>query len=402
MPLTFRKVCFITLFTAAALGNSVGGQVSGAEKSDWLEVTLERSARQYEYLLTKLNAEEDAPRSFDGRRLTTAVWRDWTSGFFAGSLWQLYEVTGSAPYRRAAEHYTAKLAPSQHNRRTHDVGFVLNCSFGHGYRLTQYPQYRAVLLQGAATLATRFHSKVGSIQSWESRNGWEFPVIIDNMMNLELLLWAAREAPDANLREIAVSHADTTLRNHFRADASSVHVVNYNPRTGEMRERETHQGAAHESAWARGQAWGLYGFTLLYRETKDSRYLAQAERIAEFIMQHPRLPADKIPYWDFDAPKIPHEPRDASAAAITASALLEIGGYVSAELAARYRAFAEAQLRSLASPPYLAEVGTNGGFILRHSTGNFPAGKEIDVPLNYADYYFLEALLRLRRLQSAN
>lgn len=400
MSLSFGKVRFISLFTAVALGNSWGGQLSETEKPAWLEAALERSARQYEYLLTKLESEEHAPRSLEGTRLTTVAWRDWTSGFFAGSLWQLHEVTGQTHWRVAAERYTALLAPAQHNRRTHDVGFVLNCSFGHGYRLTQDPRYRAVLLQGATTLATRFNAKVGSIQSWESRNGWEFPVIIDNMMNLELLLWAAREAPDANLRAIAVSHADTTLRNHFRADASSVHVVNYNPRTGQMRERETHQGASHDSAWARGQAWGLYGFTLMYRETKDARYLTQAGRIAEFIMQHPRLPADKIPYWDFDAPKIPHAPRDASAAAITASALLELADYVAADSAARYRNFAEAQLRSLASPTYLAEIGSNGGFILQHSTGNFPAGKEIDVPLNYADYYFLEALLRLRRVRS--
>jgi uncharacterized protein YyaL (SSP411 family) len=216
------------------------------------------------------------------------------------------------------------------------------------------------------------------------------------MMNLELLMWAAKAANEPRYREIAIAHADTTLRNHFRPDASSYHLVDYDPQTGAVRMKVTVQGFADGSSWARGQAWGLYGYTMMYRETSKPEYLAQARRIADFFMNHPRLPADAVPYWDFDDSAIPNAPRDASAAAITSSALLELAGFVDAASGARYRAFAERQLRSLSSSDYLAAPGENGGFLLKHATGHKPAGKEIDVPLNYADYYFLEALLRLR------
>jgi uncharacterized protein YyaL (SSP411 family) len=219
------------------------------------------------------------------------------------------------------------------------------------------------------------------------------------MMNLELLMWAAREAREPRYREIAITHADTTLRNHFRPDASSYHLVDFDPANGAVRGRVTVQGFADGSAWARGQAWGLYGYTMMYRESKKDDYLRQAQRIAEFFMNHPRLPADKIPYWDFDDTTIPNAPRDASAAAISSSALLELATFSDAATAKRYRDFAEQQLRSLSTKEYLAAPGENGGFLLKHATGHKPAGKEIDVPLNYADYYFLEALLRLKATQ---
>jgi len=321
--------------------------------------------------------------------------KDWTSGFFPGSLWYLYQATGDARWRTAAVRYTALLEPEQTNRRTHDVGFILNCSYGNGYRLTRDPAYRDVLIRGARSMSTRFKPEVGLIRSWDHGN-WKYPVIIDNMMNLELLTWSAREAGEPRLRDLALSHADKTMINHFRPDASTWHVVDYSPTNGVVLEKQTHQGVADESAWARGQAWGLYGYTMMYRETRKPEYLAQAVKVARFLMPHPRLPEDKIPYWDFDAPDIPNAPKDASAAAIMASALIELGDYAEPKLGRQCLALARQQLISLASPAYLAKPGENGGFLLRHCVGNLPKNLEVNVPLNYADFYFLEGLLRYR------
>ena len=393
-PRSFRLVFLSALAASLALN------LRAAEPplAKVIDDALATSAKQYEWMLAHLPADaaRPMPRTFEHGKLVTAATRDWTSGFFPGSMWYLFEATGDAKWRASAAKFTELLAPEQHNTKTHDVGFILYCSYGNGLRLTGNEAYQPVLLNGAQSLSTRFNPIVGCLQSWDARNGWDFPVIIDNMMNLELLLWAAREGPAARYRDLAIRHADTTLKNHFRADGSSFHVVAYDPKDGHVETRVTHQGAADDSAWARGQAWGLYGYTVMYRETKDPRYLAHAQKIAGFIMHHPRLPADKVPYWDFDAPGIPDAPRDASAAAIMSSALLELCTYVQGSAATEYRAFAEAQLRSLASPAYLAEPGTNGGFLLKHSTGHKPKNSEVDVPINYADYYFLEALLRAR------
>jgi uncharacterized protein YyaL (SSP411 family) len=236
---------------------------------------------------------------------------------------------------------------------------------------------------------------VGLIRSWDFGR-WKYPVIVDNLMNLELLTFAARESGDGRLHDIAVAHADNTLQNHFRPDHSSYHVVDYNPTNGNDLRKMTQQGAADDSAWARGQAWGLYGYTAMYRETGRRAYLTQATNIANYILNHPRLPADKIPYWDFDAPGIPEVPRDASAAAIISSALIELSGLVEPTAAQKYLSLARQQLLSLSSPAYRAQPGEAGDFILKHSVGSHPERREIDVPLNYADYYFLEALLRYR------
>lgn len=385
------------LLAAAAL--ATGLRAAEPPLNDAIDSALAASAKQYEWMLAHLPADaaKPLPRTFEHGQLVTIPSRDWTSGFFPGSLWYLFEATGDAKWRASAEKFTALLEPEQHNTKTHDVGFMLYCSYGNGLRLTGNESYKAVLLNGAQSLSTRFNTTVGCIKSWDHGVGkFTFPVIIDNMMNLELMFWAARNGPAERYRDIALRHADTTLAHHFRADNSSFHVVDYDPATGKVLQRITHQGTADDSAWARGQAWGLYGYTVMYRETKDPRYLAQAQKIAAFVMNHPRLPADKVPYWDFDDVKIPNAPRDSSAAAIICSALLELRGYVDAATAASYTAFAEAQLRSLSSPAYLATPGTNGGFLLMHATGNHPKNSEIDVPINYGDYYFLEALLRAR------
>jgi hypothetical protein len=293
---------------------------------------------------------------------------------------------------------TARIEKEKTNKGTHDLGFMLYCSFGNGFRLINDTSYSSVMLTGARSLSTRFRPKIGCIQSWNSRNGWQCPVIIDNMMNLEFLMWAFKKSGDSTFYRICVSHSDTTIKNHFRPDYSSFHVVSYDTITGEVEKKQTWQGAADESAWARGQSWGLYGYTVMYRETKLERYLNQAIHIADFMINHPNMPEDKIPYWDFNAPGIPKVKRDVSAGAIMASALVELSGYVQPEAGKKYLRIAETQLRSLASPAYLAKPGKNGNFILMHSIGSIPGKSEVDVPLTYADYYFIEALLRYKSL----
>lgn len=359
------------------------------------------AAAQYERMLLQLVNRPGFPRTWENGKLTLANRSDWTSGFFGGALWLLFEATGDSKWREAAHAFTAPLEPAKHERGTHDIGFILYCSFGNGWRLTQDPAYREVLLAGARSLGTRFNPTVGCIKSWDWNSAWSFPVIIDNLMNLELLLWAAREGPDPALRAMAVSHANTTMRHHFRADASCCHVVDYDVSTGAVRQQLTHQGLTDESAWARGQGWALYGFTLMYRETRLPAFLAHASRIAEFILNHPQLPEDKVPYWDFDAPAASETPRDTSAAAVICSALLELSEFVPEEPAARYRAVAQQQLRSLSTADYRAPLGGNGCFLLRHATGHMPHHSEVDAPLIYGDYYFLEALLRARRQLTA-
>lgn len=357
--------------------------------------TFALATRQYEFLLESLKGQTNIPRTVVDGKLKLVPPKDWTSGFFPGSIWYLYEFTGKALWKTAAQDYTARLESIKNYGGSHDVGFILNCSYGNGYRLTRDPHYREVLIQGARTLSTRFKPEVGLIRSWD-HGKWQYPVIIDSMMNLELLTWVAREASEPRLRDIAVSHADNTLKNHFRPDASTWHVVDYNPTNGAVIGKQTYQGAADTSTWARGQAWALYGYTMMYRETRRPEYLAQAGKVARFLMNHARLPEDKIPYWDFDAPDIPNAPRDASAAAIMASALIELSDYTEPELGRQCLSLARQQLLSLSSPAYLAKPGENGGLLLRHCVGSMPKNSEVDVPLNYADYYFLEALLRYR------
>jgi len=339
-----------------------------------------------------------SPRSLtpDGNLIMVPS-RDWTSGFFPGVLWYLYELTGKTEWREVAARYTADIEKEKFNGATHDMGFKIYCSFGNHYRLTDDTLSRNIIIESALTLSTRFRPVTGCIRSWDhSRSKWGYPVIIDNMMNLELLFAATRLTGDSSFYSIAVTHANTTIKNHFRNDFSSFHVVDYDTVTGSVLQKHTHQGYTHESAWSRGQAWALYGYTMCYRETKDEKYLRQAEGIASFILNHPRLPEDLVPWWDFDAPGIPNEPRDASAAAIIAAALLELSTYSGNH--ALYLEKAGTILENL-TDKYRAEKGTARGFILLHSTGSAPGKSEVDVPLIYADYYFLEALIRQARIK---
>jgi hypothetical protein len=327
----------------------------------------------------------------------------WTSGFFPGELWYLFEYSDKRELKKWAREYTKRVEDQQYTRNNHDVGFIINCSFGNGFRITGDTLYRNILLNAAHSLITRFHPSLGVIRSWdraEWNKQWQYPVIIDNMMNLELLMIAAREFQEPTLSDAEIIHARLPKKIIFRPDHSSFHVVSYDTITGVPESKQTSQGYADSSAWARGQAWGLYGFTMMYRFTKDTLYLVQAKHIADFIIHHPRLPEDKIPYWDFDAPNIPNCRRDASAGSIICSALIELSQYVESKTSKEYLSVAEKQIRTLNSKKYRNTLGRNGNFILKHSVGHMPNNSEVDVPLIYADYYFVEALMKYKKLNN--
>lgn len=386
----------IILFALLAIGCLEAGAQKVKPSRIWRDVEEQADLMlQNVALIRNTKPELVAPRTTENGKLKMVQSGDWTCGFFAGSLWMLYQHSGDAKWKQQAEQYTALLEHEQWNGDTHDMGFKIYCSVGNGFRLTNNDHYKDVIIQSAKTLATRFNKKVGSIRSWDFRRDlWQFPVIVDNMMNLELLFAATRLTGDSMYYQIAVSHANTTLQNHFRQDQSSYHVVDYDTLTGAVRKKLTFQGYADESAWARGQAWGLYGYTMCYRETKDRRYLQQADSIASFVIRNAALSIDGVPYWDFNDPAIPNAPRDASAAAIIASGLFELSQY--SIQGVKYKKLAHKILESL-TKNYRSRQGENAGFILLHSTGHKPAHSEIDVPINYADYYYLEALLRSGR-----
>jgi unsaturated chondroitin disaccharide hydrolase len=374
---------------------------------------------QYSNMLDVADDLSKIPRRIDeeGKLVTTGIY-GWTSGFFAGSLWYIYEISGDEKWKEEAIKWTETLDTIQYWSGNHDVGFMMNCSYGNGLRLTGNEKYKPVLIQTAESLIKRYNPHTKSLESWDYREAWDgitewyFPVIIDNMMNLELLFEASMLSGDKRFEEIALQHAQTTMKNHYRKDFSSYHVVDYDTLTGEVLDRATCQGFVDESSWARGQAWGLYGIVTCYRYTRDKQYLEFAENIADYIITHPNLPADMVPYWDFnvndpgltpewdyDASSFKEIPRDASAAAIICSALFELCQH--AENDEKYYDAATKILSSLASPMYLALEGKNRYFLLNHSVGSIPHGVEIDVPLVYADYYFLEALLRHSKLDNS-
>ncbi len=361
---------------------------------------LDFAAVQYKGMMQNL-PQNKLPRTINKKdnSLITSGSGWWTSGFYPGACWYLYEYTNDEIFKTEAIKRTALVEKEKHNTGTHDLGFMLYCSFGNGYRLTGEKNYKEIMLKGAESLSTRFRETTACIQSWGTNERWQCPVIIDNMMNLEFLFWASRISGDPSFFEIAVKHANTTIKNHFRDDFSTWHVLDYDTITGEVLQRNTAQGYNDESAWARGQAWGLYGYVMTYRETKDEKYLEQAKKIADFIINHPNLPDDKVPYWDFNSPDIPDTYRDVSSASIISSALLELSRYTKDENRNNYFQTAEKMLESLSSDKYLAEKGKNQYFILKHSVGSIPHKSEIDVPLTYADYYYIEALMRYLKLK---
>ena len=393
------KRIFFILMLSAGLATACGNP--GEEKLDALaKRVFDRAAVQARVMDERL-PEGMTPRSLDteGKPVNAEI-RWWCSGFYPGSLWYIYRFNGDEQIRALAEKHTARLDSLIDRKTDHDIGFQINCSYGNGRYL--HPEYDAYMLRCAEKLASRFSPVTGVIKSWDNPK-WAYPVIIDNMMNLELLMEEARRNGRDDLKQIAYSHADKTLKNHFREDYSTFHLVNYSPEDGTVLSRQTVQGYADSSAWARGQAWALYGYTMMAREAalagdraESGRYLSQAGHIARYLLG--RLPEDGIPYWDFDAPDIPDALRDASAGAIMASAFAELSERTADKALSRQaRKMALTQVRTLASDTYLAREGTNGGFLLKHSVGNMNGPSEVDVPLTYADYYFLEALLRLTK-----
>ncbi len=384
--LSIAFVVFISSYSLAGLNS-------------WMKKGIDVAAYQLGQTAGLVHGVSDTavfPRSIINGNVSWVSAKDWTSGFFPGSLWYAYELTGNKELAHEARRYTNILSDLQYFKGTHDLGFMMFCSYGNAIRLIPQKNDSIILVNSAESLSSRFSPKVGLIRSWDFGH-WSYPVIIDNMMNLEMLFWASKVTGDKKYKEIAISHANKTMKYHFRPNMSTYHVVSYNADNGNVESRGTFQGYSDSSAWARGQAWGVYGYTVCYRETKDKRYLNQARKIAAYIMSSVKT-RDLIPYWDYNAPKIPNEPRDASAAAVTASALLELSQYVKDGVP--YIEYAEKVLKNLSSDKYLAKKGQNCGFILKHSVGSLPHNSEVDVPLNYADYYYLEGLVRLLKIKN--
>jgi unsaturated chondroitin disaccharide hydrolase len=410
----------LLLASAFALTVSVSAFLWMSPKSELIKKDFTVAEKQYTQMLRTQTDLTEFPRTSnkDGSVKGTDVW-DWTQGFFAGGLWYIYEYTGKPEWKAAATKWTEALEQAQFLTQHHDVGFVMYCSYGNAIRFEKDPAklalYRKILIQSAESALTRFDPKVGLIKSWnakaswDKKTTWQYPVIIDNMMNLEMLCYVSKLTGNPKYKDVAVSHALNTMKNHFRADYSTYHVVDYDA-GGKVLHRQTNQGYADNSTWSRGQGWAIYGFTMMYRETKDKRFLQAAQKAADFYINHPNLPKDKIPYWDFNVNQkgytpdwdykdrtLSYIPRDASAGALTASGLLELSTF--AKDGNKYFKSAEQMLKSLSGSEYLAKPGTNSGFILKHCVGSFPHNSEIDVPLVYADYYFLEALLRYQKLK---
>lgn len=370
---------------------------SGKEPIKRLADRVFEVARQHCIAMDATLDQETFPRSIKNGKFRTSKASWWCSGFYPGTLWYVYMYTGDQQTKALAEKNTEKLYGESQIIRNHDIGFVINCSYGNAYRITGDQKWRQPIIDAANLLATRYSPVTGVTKSWNTKKKknahMRFPVIIDNMMNLEILTQAYKLAGIDSLKAIALSHADTTMKHHFRPDYTTWHVVDYDPVNGGVRGKQTAQGYSDDSAWARGQAWAVYGYTMMFREVGEQRYLDQAENVARMLLK--KLPKDGIPYWDFDAPDIPNAYRDASAGAIMASAFIELSGYTKDRaLSKACMKMAEKQIRTLASDEYLAKPGENCNFILKHSVGSLPSNSEVDVPLTYADYYYLEALLR--------
>lgn len=390
-----KNTVIISLVVLTAFGckNDIKTKV---DNSDDLEQLLEqRYSKLASYPIDSLSF----PRSVNLKtnRINKVPSKDWTSGFFPGNLWQIYELTGDDTFKDKAKQWTNFIEKEKYNNRTHDMGFKVFCSYGNGLKHYNNEDYMRIIIESAQTLSTRFNDDIGSIRSWDfNKDIWQFPVIIDNMMNLELLFEATKISGDSTFHKLAVKHANTTLKNHFRLDNSSYHVVDYDTITFKPRLKVTHQGFNDESSWARGQGWAIYGYTMAYRYTKDKKYLDRAIATAEFYLNHKNLPEDGIPYWDFEDPEIPNAPRDVSAGTIVASALVELYGYTDNDI---FLTYSKKVISSLKSNEYVLDSAIEVPFILNHSTGNWPKNDEIDEPIVYADYYFLETLLRLKALK---
>jgi chondroitin AC lyase len=418
--MTMKKSFIITAFLFLSVV-----VLAQSKEQGFIAENMNFAKKQVSYLLSEIDSTQSKiPHSvyWNGKlALGDPDW--WTSGFFPGTLWYLSSWdTSDALMAQRARMWTGKLEKIQYLTEHHDVGFMINCSYGNAYRYSPNDADKQTIIQAARSLSTRFSPKTGTIKSWNRFTSWyedstvyTFPVIIDNMMNLELLFNAYELSGDKKFREIAVSHAEKTMRNQVRADGSTFHVTLYDPNTGKFIKGDTSQGYSSNSTWSRGQGWAIYGFTMCYRFTHDRRFLDTAIKCADYYVNNTNLPADKVPWWDFqanytgytpgkksNASRVPINYRDASAAAIVSSALMELSTYVDKAKSDKYYNTAVQMLHSLGSDVYRAPYGKNGGFILMHSTGALPQKSEIDVPLVYADYYFIEALIRYDHLLKFN
>ena len=389
-----KRLLFIIAITFSSIGLFAQTNSNTALKKQ-IATNLSLAVEQYQILHSNVPSNR-MPQNFDinAGKMVTSNTKWWCAGFFPGTLWYLYDYSKNTNIQKIAEERLNLMEPEKHFTGNHDLGFMMYCSYGNAYRITKNDKYKKILDTAAMSLASRFRPSIQSIQSWDSSKNFKCAVIVDNMMNLELLTWVSNNGGDPRFGNIARTHANTTMERQFRPDNAAYHVLDYSLATGTLLKKTTWQGYSDSSAWARGQGWAVYGYTMMYRLTKNGKYKEQANKIAAFILNHPRYPKDGIPYWDFDAPNIPNALRDASAGAIMASAFIELSGYVAGPLKQKYKKAAETILTSLSSPEYLATKGTNGGFLLKHSVGALPLNGEVDMALTYADYYFVEAMLR--------
>ena len=389
----YLKYCIIGLVVMTSLTSCK------EEIPEWYSNGLSTASFQLKKGALAYASTKKLPRSVKNGNIELVEPKNWTSGFYPGSLWLMYGLSKDDEFKSWAEQYARLLDGQQHETFTHDLGFMMYCSLGTGLRFTQNDSYQKDLVVAANSLKSRFNPEIGVIRSWDFGE-WQYPVIIDNMINLELLFWASKITKDKSYYDIAVKHAETTIQNHFRDDYSTYHVVEYDTITTIPISKGTFQGYSDASSWSRGQAWGLYGYTMAYRETGNKKFLEQAEKVANFIISNLKKNEDIIPFWDFDSPEIPNTARDASAGAIMASAFLELQKYTTQN--ALYLEYAEELLQNLSSEKYLAKKGENQYYILKHSTGSYPHNSEIDVPLVYADYYYLEAMERYGKVKNFN
>jgi unsaturated chondroitin disaccharide hydrolase len=363
-----------------------------------IDAALDFAGRQLLRTAEEVGSGDTFPRFTgpDGKWVTVDS-HQWSSGFFAGCLWQLWEHTGDDRFRVHAEKWTAGMEKEKLNRENHNNGFMMFTSFGNAHRLTRKEEYRAVLIESARSLATLYDSKLGLIKAMDGGQNWKYPVIVDTMVNLELLFWAAKNGGDPAWRSLAETHALRTMRDHVRSDGSTCQLIDYDPETGTIRKYDTLCGLSGQSAWARGQGQAIYGFAVAFRETGNPLFLTTAQRLADFFIS--QLPPDKVPYWDFRDPDIPHVIRDSSAATVAAAGLLELGSQTGdVHKRERYRTVAGEIVRSLCTPAYLAKDTPGRGIIL-HATWKKPSDPQADTSLIWGDYYFIETLLRMKRAQ---
>ena len=396
-------IVILLLILNSCTSSSDKSELKGLSASK-VDELIEHAASQYKVLLQ--NAPDSSQYPFylneDGSIFFVEK-KNWTSGYVPGVMWYLYANTQDQFWKNQAMRWCTSIESEKLATNKHDTGVMLYTSFGLGHKIGGVKEYKDILIEGADSLLVRYNEKIGLIKSWNSKglqNDWLFPVIIDGMIVLDLPFYAGKFSDNKEMIRKATSHATITMQNHFRDDGSAPHVVDYDPNTGKKRYFDTHQGYSKASSWARGQAWAIYGFPLAYRYTGDRSYLETAMRTADYVFTHENMPDDLIPFWDYLAPEIPDEPRDASAAAIMCAGLLEMCQYLNDEDKEKYLNYAQKIIISLSKPEYLCENGDCQGFILKHSVYNKPSGKGVDTPINFTDFYFLEALIRYKELQN--